>query len=338
MTKLPRLLKLALQNRKPRCFTAMASLSVLALLSLTVRSSTAQEISIATSAAGTVGSVFAHKLAQQLKPEKINLTVIEQPVLADRLRLLIETKVHFALLPSDLAFLAWSGQGPFSQRPAKDLRGIAVIYPLQLHILGLKPKGIIKLSDLKDKTIAIGTVDPTTDLVFRDVFTLENLSFPESFKGVLRRPLADTIAMAQAGIADAGVFFALAPNERVSALLTQKDVFHLIPMLQERTRRIYNKIPYLSCYQLSPDIYRVLDKPIPTVGLQVSVVSRLDVPSDIVNRVTKTLFEKRPDIITAHPALHYLEPRRARRGIAIPIHPGAEKYYFESLGNGSEDC
>jgi TRAP transporter TAXI family solute receptor len=54
-----------------------------------------------------------------------------------------------------------------------------------------------------------------------------------------------------------------------------------------------------------------------------------DLPEDLVYRMTKVFFEKKDDIAKAHAAGKFIDLANAIQGIAVPIHPGAAKYYKE---------
>ncbi len=46
-------------------------------------------------------------------------------------------------------------------------------------------------------------------------------------------------------------------------------------------------------------------------------------------QITKTLFEKQPDLATAYAKGADLSLETALAGISVPLHPGAEQYYKE---------
>jgi TRAP-type uncharacterized transport system substrate-binding protein len=45
--------------------------------------------------------------------------------------------------------------------------------------------------------------------------------------------------------------------------------------------------------------------------------------------MTKVILEKRAEIAQGHGAGKYIQPETATAGIAVPFHPGAEKYLKE---------
>ena len=45
--------------------------------------------------------------------------------------------------------------------------------------------------------------------------------------------------------------------------------------------------------------------------------------------MVKAICEKRDDIVIASPYWSTFTPEKAAEGLALPLHPGAEKYYRE---------
>jgi len=56
---------------------------------------------------------------------------------------------------------------------------------------------------------------------------------------------------------------------------------------------------------------------------------REDMDPDLVYWLTKTLIEKQPELAQGHAKAKELSKESAIKGMTIPFHPGAEKYYKE---------
>jgi len=67
-----------------------------------------------------------------------------------------------------------------------------------------------------------------------------------------------------------------------------------------------------------------------TIGEVMYAICHKDVPNDVAYAVTKTFWENQKQIEAAFPAIkRYLDPQKPVRGITVPLHPGAVKYYKE---------
>ena len=65
-----------------------------------------------------------------------------------------------------------------------------------------------------------------------------------------------------------------------------------------------------------------------TVGMDVLLLCREDLPERLVHDMTATLFDAIPELSKAHPAAAAIDPDRGPT-TAVPLHPGAVRYYRE---------
>ncbi|RPJ11718.1 MAG: C4-dicarboxylate ABC transporter substrate-binding protein, partial [Desulfobacteraceae bacterium] len=54
-----------------------------------------------------------------------------------------------------------------------------------------------------------------------------------------------------------------------------------------------------------------------------------DLSADVVYNLTKALFDNQAELATAHAKGKELNLQNAVKGVSIPFHPGAMKYYKE---------
>jgi TRAP transporter TAXI family solute receptor len=79
-------------------------------------------------------------------------------------------------------------------------------------------------------------------------------------------------------------------------------------------------------------VYKAVDKPIPTLGTFQTLIVRADMAEEDAYQICKVAFD--PDHRKKFKGLlkdygDALTPEQAADGLAVPLHPGAEKYYRE---------
>lgn len=84
-------------------------------------------------------------------------------------------------------------------------------------------------------------------------------------------------------------------------------------------------------YVVAAGSYPGLDADLPTIAEPNALLVRADVPADDVYLLTKTIFQNLSFLANMHPAARQISPDRALLGMAIPLHPGALRY-FEEIG------
>ena len=70
-------------------------------------------------------------------------------------------------------------------------------------------------------------------------------------------------------------------------------------------------------------------KDIVTVSASTELMINKNVSEDIAYKMVKAMCEKRDDIVIASPFWKSFMPEKAGHGLALPLHPGAAKYYKE---------
>jgi hypothetical protein len=59
------------------------------------------------------------------------------------------------------------------------------------------------------------------------------------------------------------------------------------------------------------------------------LIAGSDLKEDIVYKLTKALFENQAELVAAHAKGKEINLKTAVKGVSIPFHPGAIKYYKE---------
>src|SRR5690606_9068137 len=68
---------------------------------------------------------------------------------------------------------------------------------------------------------------------------------------------------------------------------------------------------------------------VPTLAITNILVTSADVSDEIAYQMTKQLFEHLDTMVAAHQAASSIKIEEAAKGLPIPLHPGAERFYKE---------
>jgi TRAP transporter TAXI family solute receptor len=69
---------------------------------------------------------------------------------------------------------------------------------------------------------------------------------------------------------------------------------------------------------------------VPTVAITNILVTHSDVSEETAYQMTKLLFENLDEMVAAHAAARAISAEKGPKGLPIPLHPGAERYYKEA--------
>jgi uncharacterized protein len=243
-----------------------------------------------------------------------------------------------ALVQADVAHWAYHGTGIFKQGPRHDqLRTIGHLYPESLHLVARLGSGINVVKDLRGKRVSLdelgsGTLHAAMFIIKYYGLTLDDI------KPVYLKPTFAALAIAD-GKLDAFFIFAGYPIAAVSDLAGTSGA-RLVPIDSNVVDVSLAKHPHFERGTIPAWIYGAGiipantykdsgETPTLTVGAQLLVNASLD--ETMVYQFTRSLWHTKT--LTALRSGHVkgaaIEPKNALRGVTLPLHAGAERYYRE---------
>jgi hypothetical protein len=75
--------------------------------------------------------------------------------------------------------------------------------------------------------------------------------------------------------------------------------------------------------------YQGVDQDVPTLAVVNFLVTHEGVSDETAYQMTKHLFENLDQMVSAHQAARAITLQGAVKGMPLPLHPGAERYYKE---------
>ena len=89
------------------------------------------------------------------------------------------------------------------------------------------------------------------------------------------------------------------------------------------------KYPFLAPSTIPANSYKGQTEEVKTIAVMAVLIAHSKDPEDTVYKITKALFDYKADLASAHAKGNLLSLQTATRGVSIPFHPGAAKYYKE---------
>ncbi len=104
---------------------------------------------------------------------------------------------------------------------------------------------------------------------------------------------------------------------------------HLVNAWTPEIQKLVEETPYYRKAVIPAGMYNN-DEDITTFGVGATLVTRADVPEEVVYTLVKSVFENFDQFKKLHPAFANLKPEEMiKDGLSAPLHPGAIKYYKE---------
>lgn len=245
----------------------------------------------------------------------------------ENLNLLQAGRGELAFALGDSVADAWNGlEDAGFKTPLKKLRAIAGTYPNYIQIVASEESGITTLDDLKNKRISVGAPKSGTELNARAILKAAGLSYEDMGK-VEFLPYAESVELIKNRQLDATLQSSGLGMAAIRDLAATLPVtFVAIPA--NVVARIDN-----AAYQegtIPAGTYDGQNKDIPTVTITNILVSHDDVPDEVAYQMTKLMFDNLDRLGNAHSAAKDIKLEGAAKGLPIPLHPGAERFYKEA--------
>jgi TRAP transporter TAXI family solute receptor len=230
---------------------------------------------------------------------------------------------------SDVATWAYTGTGVYEGKPkVADLRMIANLYPESIHLVVKKGSGIKSVSDLKGKRVALD--EPGSGTLVNARIVLAAYGVKESdIKPEYIKPnqAGDKL---KDGALDAFFFVGGAPAGAIAELASSGTGIELVPLAGPQADALRRTNPYLAVDTIAAGTYK--DVPaVQTMAMGAQWVTSAKADTETVYQITKALFGKaaQDTLAAGHAKGKFITKENAVKGVGIPFHPGAERFYKE---------
>ena len=229
---------------------------------------------------------------------------------------------------SDVAHWAYTGTGIYKgQGKVENLRAIANLYPESVHIVARMGSGIKSVRDLKGKRVSLDEPGSGTLVDARIILDAFGLSENDLTAQYVKPSRAS--AMMDEGQLDAFFIVAGYPTGSVSELCASAGC-ELVPIQGPEVDALLERYPFFAKDTIPAHTYPgVGQTETLSVGAQWLVGAQVD--ADLVYGITKALWHDnaRKLLDDGHSKGRAITLDTALDGIAVPLHPGAERYYRE---------
>jgi uncharacterized protein len=311
----------------------LAALVALGVLGTVSGASAQQPIAIAVPPAGSIYNSTAAAIGKVLA-EKAGLRLTLQALggSSQFLPIVNAGEVPFGIANVYETSLAVTGGDYFKGRPNKELRTVAILYPLRNTIFVKKDSKYKKLADLKGARGPVGfTSQKTLTAVTNAALAPGGISL-DDMQGVR---VANIVANANAfkeGRTDFFVFaLGGAPVREADATVGGVRALFVDKKTPEILAAVKKQVPvaYLRYEKPGKANFGLLE-PGYLVSYGVNLFASSKTPDDVVYKVVKALHDNAADFGKVFPPLRLFDKNNMAQVIAsVAYHPGAIKYYKE---------
>jgi TRAP transporter TAXI family solute receptor len=276
-----------------------------------------------------LSTLWSLKLRNE-KPAAIKVNPITSAGSGENVNMLKGKEVEMAILQGLFGKMAYKGIDVYQGKPMKELRTITMLWPNVEHFVIFQDK--VKsgtITDIKGLRFSIGRAGSGTERsgltimngigMGRDDIQAEYLGYFESSNAMKDKRIEGANLCAGPPVAAVTDLFAT-PGMKVK----------ILEFTDEQLTAINEKTSYPGYRYIVPaNTYPGQTEAIKTIAQPNFLGIRADVDTEIVYKMTKTIYENLPYLYNIHQATKHMNQDSAISGLPAPLHPGALKYYRE---------
>lgn len=274
-----------------------------------------------------VGGMIANAVSQ---PGKIIATAQASNGSLANVNAVASGSMEAGFSQSDVASWAYTGTGVFEGKgKVADLRAIANLYPESIHVVVKKGSGIKSVADLKGKRVALD--EPGSGTLINARMVLAAYGVKESdIKPEYIKPnqAGDKL---KDGSLDAFFFVGGAPAGAISELASSGTGIELLPLAGPQADSLMKSSPWFAVDNIAANTYK--DVPaVQTLAVGAQLVTSAKIDTNTVYEITKAMYSDAAQkaLQAGHAKGKFITKENAVKGVGIPFHPGAEKFYKEA--------
>ena len=287
-------------------------------------SGTAEELRIGTAGLGGAFFPVGQTISNLVIRHADGLTMV--PIVTggavENPRLVLSGEIDLGISNSNVAYYAYSGQAPFSE--PLDIRSLGSLHFSAMHIATLAGSGIETFADIRGKRVALGPAGGGAANFMQSLLKVHGmeitdieptfLSFADGFSQLTDGNV--DIAIASAGFPTAAVTQALATNS-----------LHFIEIGEDEMAELLEAHPYYNIFTAPAGIYGNTD-PVVMPGVVNLLVVGAEMDDERAHAITAAIYGNLEEFIEENALGRDIDPAISLE-LAVPLHPGARRFFEE---------
>jgi TRAP transporter TAXI family solute receptor len=298
---------------------------------VTCEVATDTRVSIATGNATGVYFSLGNAYAEQISAAtggKVKATAAETGASVQNIQQLVGGTYQVAFSLADSAADAVQGTGSFDGKK-QPVQALSRIYPNYTQVIARTGSGISSIADMRGKRVSTGSPGSGTEVIANRLLESAGLD-PDSGVAAQRLDLTKTVDGMKDGSIDALFWSGGLPTPGITDLVTTArndvafiDITPLLPKMQEVNPVYEEGVIPAATYGLPTDTKTIV---VPNL-----LLVRDDLDANLACLLTKTLFDRKPQLAQVVGAAKGINLDTARNTDPVPLNRGAEKA-LDTLG------
>lgn len=258
----------------------------------------------------------------------VSATAIPSGASIENIRAISKMTQDLALSMPDIAYFAYNGLEMFKNERYEEIRGLFSTYPIDIQFYVEEKSPVKTIADIKGKNlrVAVGPPGSGTEVMARLILKEYGITYDDIREQFLSHTEA-TAAMKDGNI-DVGIVTVGTPAPTLMDL-TQYKKIRFLDIEPEVAERINKKFPAYFPRTIPAGTYPGMTKPHHTLAWMGLFILHKDFSSDLAYEILKVIFDHKAELDAIHVQFKSILLENATKGMSIPFHPGAIRFFKE---------
>lgn len=282
-----------------------------------------------------VGVALATLSKIKLEPHhNIALSAISSAGSGENITLLRSNMAQFAILQGLYGAWAWSGEGELQENgPQTYLRSITMLWKNVEHFAinsdFVKNGDMSDLRNLKDRWFSLGKKHSGTAGSGGYILSQLGYSVFDDFQIAAIDYASNAAAIKNGSIAGMNIPGGPPVSGVTKAFQALGKDITLLNFTDEQVDQVNKEYPLWERFTIPAGTYSGQDRPVMTIAQPNILAVRSDVDDESVYLLIKTIYQNLPFLHIIHTATKAMSIDKAIKGLPVPLHPGAARFYRE---------
>jgi uncharacterized protein len=295
------------------------------------RSAHAQATFFRIGTGGTGGTYYpvGGMIANAVSGDKLNVSAVSTAGSVANINGIVGGAMESGFSQADVNYWAFTGTGLYEGKPKVDeLRAICHLFPEHVHITTRKGLGAKTVADLKGKRVSLLEIGSGSLVNSRAILAAYGLSEKDIKPEYINQ--VQSAEKMKDGSLDAFIQTTGYPQGTLVELATTNGI-NLLAIDGPQASNLLDQFKFFSADEIPEGAYKGIG-PTRTLAVGAQWVTTSKQPEDVVYEVARALWgeKTRAALDAGHAKGKSIRKENVVKGIAIPLHPGAEKFYKEA--------
>jgi TRAP transporter TAXI family solute receptor len=242
-------------------------------------------------------------------------------------RLVSRGDLELALTNADLAYFAYQGRPPYQAK--LDIAAAGALHPSVLHLVTSASTGLKNFAELRGKQVAVGPAGGPTVSLTETLLAAHGMSLDDIVPSFLS--YSDGFSQLSDGNVDAA--FALAGYPAAAVLQAgATDDLVFLELAPEIVERVVTENPYYTLARIPAAIYET-GSDITALAVDNVLIINANEDPDTAFAIVSAIYGNLEELRSSVAVARQIDPAHSL-DLAIPLHPGARRYFEAAALSG----